>query len=233
MRLCECNIENFGTLENFSCKFPSGLCTLVRENGAGKTTLTVFIKAMLYGLEDTRRARLSENDRKHYLPWNGKACRGSLTIEVGEKKYRIERSFGQKGADDTFALYDLKSGKLCGDYSERIGEELFGIDADGFERTLFLSEANLSGKNENKSIAAKLSDLSDAKADIGVLDDAISLLEDERKFYYKKGGSGEIANIREKISDYTGKINAIERKKEEYAELISRERDFRLLDVHG
>ena len=33
------------------------------------------------------------------------------------------------------------------------------IDADGFERTVFLSERNLSVKNENKTVSAKLSNL--------------------------------------------------------------------------
>ncbi len=220
MRLCECYIENFGVLKNFHCKFPEGLCSLVRENGAGKTTLTVFIKAMFYGLDDTRKIKLAENDRKHYLPWDNSVCRGSLTFLTENKKYKIERTFANKAADDLFALYDLETGLSSDDFSERIGEEIFGIDADGFERTLFLSENNLSGKNENKSIAAKLSDLTDTDSDIGGLDEALAILEADRKFYHKKGGSGEIYDLRDSISEYAGKINDIQRKKEERDSLL-------------
>ena len=223
MKLCECYVEGFGVLTDFSYKFSDGLSSIVWENGSGKTTLTVFIKVMLYGLDDTRKAKLSENDRKHYMPWSNRACRGSLTFEVAGKKYRVERSFGKKASDDSFALYDLETNLPSRDYSERLGEELFGIDADGFERTLFLSEANLSGKNENKSIAAKLSDLTDSEGDMTVLDDALKLLDKERQFYRKKGGSGAIGDIQEKISEYSERIKKIEDTKNVYRELCDEE----------
>ena len=159
MRLIDCYIENFGKLSDFKYSFSDGLNTIKKDNGYGKTTLTVFIKAMLYGLDDTKRAKIENNERKHYLPWNGGRCAGYLTFECGEKEYRIERCFMPKASEDTFKLYDAKSGKESFDFSENVGEELFSIDADGFERTVFLSEANLSGKNENKTVSAKLSDL--------------------------------------------------------------------------
>ncbi len=235
MRICECTVENFGTLKNFECKLSEGLCALVEKNGKGKTTLAVFIKAMLYGLDDTRKTKLSENARKHYLPWNGETCRGSLTIEAGGKKYRIERSFGNKAADDSFKLYDLKTGLVSSDFSENIGEELFGIDADGFERTLFLSESNLSGKNENKSIAAKLSDLTGSERDLGSLDEALALLDEERKFYRKRGGAGEISDINDRIAECNRNLSDIERKREEYARLHEekKELDARLEGLIG
>ncbi len=215
MKLIECYIENFGKLRDFRCKFSDGLNTLKQDNGYGKTTLTVFIKAMLYGLDDTRRMRLDGNDRKHYLPWSGGVCGGSLTFEAGGKKYRIERRFMQKASDDSFALYDLRTGKICEDFSAALGEELFGIDQDGFERTVFLSEANLSGKNENKSISAKLSDLVGCDGDIGVMDEAIESLEKQRKIYRKRGGAGEIGDIKKRISELDHRINELERMESE------------------
>ena len=69
MKLIECYIENFGRLSDLRLSFSDGLNILCKENGFGKTTLTVFIKAMLFGLDDTKKARIEENDRKHYMPW--------------------------------------------------------------------------------------------------------------------------------------------------------------------
>ncbi len=216
MKLIECYIENFGKLTDLKIGFKDGLNSIKEDNGYGKTTLTVFIKAMLFGLDDTRSKKLESNERKHYMPWQGGRAGGSLTFETNGKKYRIERTFMPKAAEDTFKLYDSRSGKESFDFSENIGEELFGIDADGFERTVFLSEANLSGKNENKTVSAKLSDLVGYDGDLSVMDDAIELLEKERKIYYKRGGSGEIGEMKSALSTVERKINDLERMSEEY-----------------
>ena len=138
---------------------------------------------MLYGMSDTKRTGLDENDRKHYLPWDGSVARGTLTFAFGDKEYRIERSFAPKPADDTFTLYYTATAKVTDDLRDPVGEELFGIDADGFERTVFLSERALTPKSENKSVSAKLSDLVGCDGDIGVMDDAMKALDEERKFY--------------------------------------------------
>lgn len=216
MKLIECYIENFGKLTDFKYSFSPGLNTIKQDNGYGKTTLTMFIKAMLYGLDDTRRARLESNDRKHYLPWNGGRCAGSLIFETDEKKYRIERCFMPRASEDTFMLYDVKTGKPSEDFSSNVGEELFGIDQDGFLRTVFLSEINLSGKNENKSISAKLSDLVGCDGDIGVMDEALELLENQRKIYRKRGGTGEIGDIKKRVGELERRIHELERMEEDF-----------------
>lgn len=218
MKLIDCYIENFGKLSDFKMSFSDGLNTVKKDNGYGKTTLTVFIKSMLFGLDDTKKIKLEQNDRKHYMPWQGGRCGGSLTFEVKGKKYRIERTFMPKASDDTFTVYDVKSGKESRDYSENIGEELFGIDADGFERTVFLSEANLSGKNENKTVSAKLSNLVGCDGDLSVMDDAVELLEKQRKIYHRRGGAGEIGELKAKRLETERKINDLARLKSVYAD---------------
>ncbi len=209
MRLIKCYIENFGLLHTSEFSFSKGLNCCLSDNGTGKTTLTAFIEAMLYGIGDTRRQALDENPRKKYAPWQGGRFGGSLTVEIGKKQYVIERSFGARPADDTFRLLDADSGRVSTDYGEDIGESLFGIDRDGFLRTVFLSERNLTGKNENKSISAKLSDLVGVDGDVGEFDDALKLLEDRRKFYFKKGNTGEIANVKERINECKRRIDGI------------------------
>jgi uncharacterized protein YhaN len=209
MKLISCYIENFGLLHTTDYHFAKDLNCYVSENGTGKTTLTAFIEAMLYGIGEGRKQSLDENLRKKYYPWQGGRFGGSLTLEVGKKRYTIERSFGAKPADDTFRLIDADSGRVSDDYGEDIGEKLFGIDRDGFLRTAFLSEKNLRGKNDNKSIAAKLSDLVGVDGDVGEFDAAIKLLDEKRKFYYKKGNTGEIANVKEKANEYQRKIDAL------------------------
>ena len=172
MRIREIYIEGFGKLSGMKLTLSDGLNVLKRENGFGKTTLTVFIKAMLYGLDKTKKQSISENDRKHYLPWNGGRCGGSLTFETEGKIYRIERTFAQRAQDDVFKLYDCKTGKPSDAFSSKIGEELFGVDEDGFLRTVFLSEENLGG-SDNKTVAAKLTSLVGCDGDLSSLDSAL------------------------------------------------------------
>ena len=218
MKLISCYIENFGLLHGTNFNFSKGLNCCISDNGTGKTTLTAFIESMLYGIGDTRKQAIDDNPRKKYMPWQGGKFGGSLTIQAGKKKYVIERSFGAKSADDTFRLIDADSGRVSEDYGEDIGEKLFGIDRDGFLRTAFLSEKNIQGKNDNKSISAKLSDLVGVDGDVGGFDDALKLLEERRKFYFKKGNTGEIANVKERINECQRKIDAISELETQMAE---------------
>ena len=212
MIIKELYIENFGRLSKYQQTFTNGLNHFVEDNGFGKTTLSVFIKAMFYGFEENRRHSLDENDRKKYTPWQGGAFGGWMIFELRGKVYRVERTFGSKSSDDTFTLYDLDTGMVCTDFSDPIGEYIFGIDADGFERTVFLSEKNLSGKNTNQTISAKLSNLVGTEGDIGGFDEAIKLLDDRRKFYQKKGGAGEISDAKREISELEDRITVLKTK---------------------
>lgn len=235
MKLIECYVERFGNLEKKHFGFTDGLNCIIGDNGTGKTTLSVFIKVMLYGIGDTKRASLEENDRKHYLPWDGGVAGGSLTFSHKGKTYRVERSFAKKASDDKFIVYDTDTGKPSSDFGENLGEELFGIDCDGFERTVFLSERALTPKSSNKSISAKLSDLVGCDGDIGEMDDALKSLEERRKIYYKKGGSGKIADIKSKISTYKAELERLseiekllideEKKRHTVADELSRKRE--------
>ncbi len=186
-------------LENYKYTFSPGLNPILLDNGEGKTTLSVFIKAMFYGIGDTRVRDLDENDRKKYMPWRGGVFGGSLTFEWGGRMLRVERTFGQKAADDTVRVVDGDSGTLLPTLSDSLGEKIFEIDRDGFERTIFLSEKNLSGKIENSSIATKLSDLVGSDGATGAYEIAKKKLENERRVYQKKGGGGEIADIEARI----------------------------------
>lgn len=209
MRIIECYIENFGKISAKKYDFSKGLNCFKEDNGSGKTTLAAFIRVMLYGMSDTKKQSLDDNDRKHYLPWNSAPCGGSLTFESGGKIYRVERSFAPKAADDTMKVYDTANGRQTTIFDSGLGEIIFGIDADGFERTVFLSERALSPKSENKSISAKLSDLVGCDGDLGAMDDAMKRLEEERKFYYKKGGSGELADTKAKIDEINRRLSSI------------------------
>ena len=211
MRLIRLHVENFGKLQNFDYSFDKGLNVLLEENGWGKSTLAAFIKAMLYGMPASNKQSLDENERKKYMPWQSGAYGGSLEFSVASGKYRIERFFGAKESGDSFALYDLATNCESRRYSQRLGEELFGIDADGFARTVYLSQHAVIAKGDNNSITAKLGHLLDDVDDIGSFDDAMAALEKRRKYYKMTGERGRIADIEREIAALRAQIEQLSR----------------------
>ena len=180
MKLISCHIENFGGLSGFDMEFDAGLTVLRRENGFGKTTLAEFIRAMLYGFP---RSSKNQNRRKKYRPWNGGKCGGHLTFEEGGRLYRIERTFGATPRGDTFNLIDLQTGQKCADFTEEIGVELFGLDADSFERSTYLPQNRDVGVLTTDSIRAKLGGLVEDENDVGGYEKAVKRLREKRSTY--------------------------------------------------
>lgn len=216
MRLIKCYIENFGMLSAYSCEFSRGLNCIFAKNSTGKTTLSAFIKAMLFGLSDTRKSDLNENDRKKYYPWQGGSFGGSLSVEVKGKRYIIERSFGKRPAEDRFTLRNFDTGSVVYDYSERFGEEVLGICRDGFSKTAHLSEQDTADTRGYASISARLSGAKDGSDDY---ERAMRVLDDRRRFYRKRGGGGEIAEERARLDRLNDEENELGKIKASLPEL--------------
>lgn len=205
MRLISCYIENFGGLQQFTYEFQSGLNTILEENGWGKTTFAAFLKAMFYGLERTTKRSLDENERKKYEPWNGGAYGGNLVFEANGTRYRVERFFGGKDKEDTFALYDEGTGLVSNEYSEHIGEEMFGIDRIAFEQSIFMKQG-MYAVSMTDSVASKMSGLMASGDDVDCYEKACARIESEMKIYKKIGNKGCIPELTEEIASLNKKI---------------------------
>ena len=154
MKLISCHVDNFGTLHNFDMNFEEGLNVVMHDNGWGKSTLAAFLKAMLYGYDNKRSKDLSENDRKHYKPWQGGKYGGTLTFEKNGTRYMVTRTFGDTARVDTVSLRDLDSGRILPGV-ENVGEWLFKLDADAFKRSAFINSNQLNSGNSGLSFHAR------------------------------------------------------------------------------
>lgn len=195
MKICSLSIENFGKLHRYDLTLQGGLNTLCQENGWGKTTLAAFLKAMFYGLPKSGKKDLDENDYKRFTPWQGGPFGGTMEFTCQKGRFRVERTFGDA---ESFALYDTASGLASSAFSENLGEELFGIDADGFDRSVFLSTRTLRQNQSNDTLHAKLTGI-DEVHDMANYEIAISALEERAKEYKKRGEGGKINEIEGKI----------------------------------
>ena len=183
MKLIKCHVEGFGTLSGFDQTFSDGITVISEENGFGKTTLAVFIKTMLYGMPDTKSKDITKNDRVKYLPWQGGAFGGYLIFEslyCGKtRRIRIDRKFGKKASEDEFSVTDAETGERLDGFSSDLGQELFGIDADAFSKSIYLPQERMAEKQSgtstargktsdaNTSITTKLTNLLEQSDDLG------------------------------------------------------------------
>lgn len=200
MRLLRCHIENFGVLSGFDYEFESGLTVICRENGFGKSTLAAFLKAMFYGLPRTGARTAANNERKRYEPWQGGKYGGFLEFSNQGTSYRVTRYFGKTAAKDSFEIYDLTNRTKETAFSEKLGEELFGLDAESFARSTFVPQLAARELEVTSSMRAKLTNLVDDTNDMNNFDTAMAALRayrSERKAY--RGSNGEIDRLTEEI----------------------------------
>jgi DNA repair exonuclease SbcCD ATPase subunit len=213
MRLIRLHVESFGCLHDLTLDFRDGLNVLCRGNGWGKSTAAALIRVMFYGfLGESRHGEL-ENERRRYRPWNGGGIYGGyLIFEAGGNIYRAVRSFGARPKEDTFALYDERTGLESRDYSSDLGEELFRIDAESFARTVFTGQMDVP-TGTTSGIHAKLGGKMMPAGDAGNYTDAQARIRQEMN--------------RLSPDRKTGKINALSREIAELEALLPGEEKFR------
>ncbi len=197
MYIKEIYIESFGILKSQRLCPDREMSCYVLPNGRGKTTLTYFIKAMLYGLDDAKRS-LADNERKRFIAWDCDRASGYLTVEFNGRNYRIERTFGRRASEDTLSVYDASCERKTDALTETPGEYMLGIDKDGFERTLFLSERLLRHDPSNDSLASRLSNQSGYDYGTDEYRRASERIDKRKKQLSRRGG-GEIHDCRARL----------------------------------
>ena len=185
MKLTHMHIENFGTLHKYDYDFQEGLNIILQDNGWGKTTMAAFLKAMLYGFGSKRSRDITENERKRYYPWQGGTFGGSLDFEAGGTNYRITREFGGTPRYDKVKIRNLDTGTTAKIDPEKIGETLFHLDANAFQRSVFINQNGLSMNGASSSIHARLNALVSQANDVAAYDGAIADLTQQIKVYEK------------------------------------------------
>ena len=215
MRLLNCHIENFGKLHDFDLAFTDGLNVICRENGWGKSTLAAFLKAMLYGLDGDKKRDIDQNERRKFKPWQGGIFGGRLDFEAGDKQYSVTRLFGDTPAKDSFELRDRKTNLISGDYSERLGEELFRLNSASFYRSIFIGQSDCSTAPTD-DIHAKIGNLADNTGDLNSFEAADSRLAKQISRISPKLRTGslhrlseEIASLRRRVADGSGLTESI------------------------
>ena len=218
MKLIDCTISAFGALKDRHIEFNEDITCILEENGFGKTTLAAFIRAMFFSMPTARKTESADKSlRAKYYPWDGGNFGGRLTFEVNGKQYRIIRSFDRYSITaDRFELIDAKTGLPSGDFDENIGQQLFGVDENGFSRTTFSDgTVNLSGlpvsiRNKISSTVETADDMDDFEKAKSQLSGAIKAIE---------GKNGVLDSAERKIYDAKNELKQCELEMEEHKRL--------------
>ena len=202
MKLISCHVDNFGGLHNFDHNFDEGLNIVLEDNGWGKTTFASFLKAMIYGFDSKRSKDITENERRRYLPWQGGKYGGYLVFEAEGKQYRIERTFGETPRLDRAKIIDLASHMTARINPDELGEYLFHLDANAFQRSVFINQNGiLMEGNAASSIHTRLNALVSQANDLAAYDGAVDELTQQIKVYEKTGNRGMLGDVSRSIAE--------------------------------
>ncbi len=194
MKLLSCHVEHFGKLSEYDRSFVPGVNTILEKNGWGKSTLAAFLRVMFFGFDNEGKHDALKNERQRFRPWGGGSYGGSVCFEAHGRQYRMERVFGEKRSADTFRLFTLPDGLPSSDYAENAGEALFGLDADSFERTVFLDREDAE-TFITPGITARIGNLSEETADMGNYEEAQARLKRETDRLTPDRKTGELSRL--------------------------------------
>ena len=227
MRLLYCHIDNFGKLHEYTVRFDDNPTVLLKPNGWGKSTLAAFVKVMLYGFaNEKKRGDALERERLRYKPWQGGVYGGELEFEVGGRRYRLNRTFGAKEAEDTFALYDAVTNLTSDDFTRDIGEELFQINQESFLRTVFFTQ-NDCATSATDSINAKIGNLADSLDDMNHYEKVQQILKDMRNSLSPSRKTGVLRQRKDEMAELRDELRKKAAVEKALAELEGRLADCR------
>ncbi len=222
MKIKRIEIIAFGKFKNFSMDFKDGFNLIYGKNEDGKSTVMAFIALMLYGnAGSSGRTDISKNIRKKYMPWGGEQMAGDIEIEGKGKKYRIHKEFKATSKSDKVSITDTETGeKLNLPPGMEIGKYFFGLDYQGFEKSIFGFDAEKIHGEENADISSKLSNISESGDENISYGTAIARLEKAKEdLISKRGNKGRLVEINSRIEGLREQIAHLKAKEASRANL--------------
>lgn len=186
------DIGAFGGLSQKSICFKEGINLIDAPNESGKSTLAAALRFALYGFKGGNSKALAKNPKKMYMPWSGASAKVAVTLG-GSRRLRIERTV--QGTKEQASCTDLATGQAL--YTGQcFGEQIFGISAETFEKTLFFSTLN-PPENEDTGLASALQNLVfSADEQIGT-EKAVNVLNAHKNALNNGRSAGELLRLAE------------------------------------
>lgn len=226
MKINKIHIGAFGGLKDYVLDLDDGFNVIYGDNEKGKTTVMAFIKAAFYGTGKKTQA-IENSPRVKYAPWSGEPMCGRIYFEHKNKRYCLEREFRGSNSTDKVTLTDTDSG-ITETVASDIGNSIFGMGVEAFERSLFVGILPLAGSADGMGqIDSKLSNLaSTGDEDTSFKEIADRITTAKEKIISKSGktgsfikGSEELSTLKERLTENETAAANKQKLNEEIAEL--------------
>lgn len=177
-------IKSFGKLENMNIELSPGVNMIEGANESGKSTIAAFIRFIFYGVP--------AKERQTTVSWTTGRAEGSMTVNTGNKRYRIERTLFQTGEKSAWRedarIIDLDNNTPC-HVGEVPGEVFFGVDSDLFAATAFVGQAG-GAETGGAKVAESIENLLFSADENVNTQKAIAKLDAARTLLLHKNGKG-------------------------------------------
>lgn len=229
MLLTKLKLNYFGRFQNKEIELKPGINLIYGDNEAGKSTIHTFIKGMFFGIERLRgRGSATKEDLyTRYLPWEYPgAFGGSMDIRIGDKEYRLQRSFHAN--DKSFAIIDLSTGREVKLREGLISELIPGLTESTFKNTISIEQLKAQTDSELAvQVRNYIANLSIAKSKEVNVAKAVSLLTDQRKQLELTQNPAALKALQEEIAQGIEKEEQIDRLTLQLKELSGKEADLK------
>lgn len=207
----------FGTLDGEQLRLDTGLNIIYAPNESGKSTWCAFLRAMLYGIDTSQRARAGfVPDKQKYAPWSGKPMAGELELEQDGKRITIRRWTEAANAPMRAfsAVYTDTDIPVPGLTATDAGEQLTGVSAEVFQRSAFIGQGGLvvTGTPE---LERRISAIVTSGEEVSSYTEADAQL---RAWLRRRSGQhGALPELEQRIADTETQLHRLERNAQEQA----------------
>ena len=188
----------FGCLDGDTLELKDGLNVINAPNESGKSTWCAFIRAMLYGIDSSERAKSGYlPDKTHYAPWTGKPMSGTMELSHGGRDITLTRSTKAANAPmrQFSATYTGTLDAVPGIDASNVGEYLTGASREVFCSSAFIGQgaAAVRGSTELERRIASVVSSGEEEVSAGEADERLRAWQRRRR-YNKRGAIPELAN---------------------------------------
>ena len=227
---------SFGKLENETLSLHDGLNVIYAPNESGKSTWCAFIRAMLYGVDSSERARSGYlPDKLRYAPWSGAPMEGSMELRAERSDITLTRRTRAKGAPmrDFSAVYTGTSVPVDGMDGQNAGELLTGVSRDVFCRSAFIEQGTVavSGSPELEKRINAIVSTGEEQTSYTEADEQLRDWQRNRRFH-RKGAlpalEGQMDDVKQRLAELHNAAETVDALEEQ---LSARQQDCARLEA--
>lgn len=212
-------VARFGKLDNKTLELSGGMNIVAAPNESGKSTWCAFIRAMLYGIDTSQRAKAGVlPDKTLYSPWSGASPQGSMDLIYNGENITIRRETKSASAPmRTFSAVYTGTENAYPLTGTDAGEILTGASRDVFARSAFIGQSAVRVENSpelEKRIAAIVSTGEESGLSYTDADDKLKQWQRERYHNARVGANAELSTKLDELQAQLRSIQSLHQRRE-------------------